>query len=380
MRPADLPEVKLDHLRVMTDATGILQHASFTVPRYAHGYCLDDNARALLLMALVHEDGTQDPKLVRELASRYLGFISYAFEPATGRFRNFMSYSRTWLEDRGSEDSQGRALWALAGYWGRSTDVGGKRVAAELFQSALLAVPAFSSPRAWAYTLLGFDEYFRAFRVNAHIEGILKLLSERLLDLYRRTSRPEFPWFEDRLTYCNARLPHALLVSAVWLNNDEMKEVGLRSLEFLVAQQRSTKGYFAPIGSNGFYVRGSSRADFDQQPVEACAMAAACLEAHHITGNAIWAQRARWAFNWFVGENHLELPLYDPVTGGCRDGLHSDRVNENQGAESSICFLSSLLEMRAADRDQVLTVKEWSEPARATVFAIEDSRHAPLVL
>lgn len=349
-RPVDLPELKLDHLRVMTDDTGILQHATFSVPRYADGYCLDDNARGLYLMALVEDAGTEDPQVLRGLASRYLGFMNYAFDQPNGRFRNFMSYSRNWLEDCGSEDSQGRSIWALGAVLGRSHDPSAKSLSEHLFRSALRAVPAFSSPRAWAYTLLGLDEYLRAFHHDEHVESILKLLSERLLNLGHRTSRPDFPWFEDRLTYCNARLPQALLVSGAWLKSEEMTAAGLRTLTFLVSEQCSAEGYFAPIGSNGFYVRGGPRAAFDQQPVEACGMVAACLEAARRTGDSAWAERARWAFNWFVGENQLKQPLYDPRTGGCRDGLHEDRVNENQGAESSLCFLTSLLEMRAEYR------------------------------
>jgi len=332
----------------MTDDTGILQHATFNVPRYTDGYCLDDNARALFVMALVEDAGTEDPKMVRALTSRYLGFMNYAFDQPSGRFRNFMSYSRNWMEDCGSEDSQGRSLWALGAILGRAQDPGAKSLSHHLFRSALHAVPVFSSPRAWAYTLLGLDEYLRAFHHDELAESIIKLLSERLLNLYRRTSTPEFPWFEDRLTYCNARLPQALLVSGAWLKSEEMTAAGLRSLTYLASEQFSAEGYFAPIGSNGFYVRGGLRAAFDQQPVEACGMISACLEAEHSTGDTSWLERARWAFNWYIGENQLKQPLYDPRTGGCRDGLHEDRVNENQGAESSLCFLSSLLELRAA--------------------------------
>jgi glycosyltransferase involved in cell wall biosynthesis len=352
-RPADLPELKLDHLRVMTDDTGILQHATFNVPNYAHGYCLDDNARALLVMARVEDAGTEDPKIVRALTSRYLGFINYAFDPSSGCFRNFMSYSRSWMEAVGSEDSHGRSLWALGTILGRSKDPGARSLSLHLFRSALGAVPDFSSPRSWAYTLLGLDEYLRAFHDDEHIESIMRLLSERLLKLYRDTSTSDFPWFEDRLTYCNARLSQALLVSGAWLRNDEMTAAGLQSLAFLISAQTSAEGYFAPIGSNGFYLRDSTRASFDQQPVEACGMISACLEAEHITGEALWAERARWAFNWFVGENHLKQGLYDPRTGGCRDGLHEDRVNENQGAESCLSFLSSLLEMRAVHSERL---------------------------
>jgi glycosyltransferase involved in cell wall biosynthesis len=348
-RRADLPELKLDHMRVLTDDTGILQHATFNVPRYSDGYCLDDNARALLVMAHVEEAGAEDPKVVRELTSRYLGFINYAFDQTPGRFRNFMSYERNWIEDCGSEDSHGRALWALGTLWRRSHDPGARSLAGQLFRTAVNATPTFSSPRAWAYTLLGIVEYLHSFDEGEHIDGILKLLAERLLSLYRRTSQTDFPWFEDRLTYCNARLPHALLVSGAWLKDEEMTSAGLRSLEFLISEEFSAEGYFSPIGSNGFYLRGALRADFDQQPIEACSMIAACLEAERTTCDASWAERARSAFNWFIGENQLKLPLYDPRTGGCRDGLHADRVNENQGAESCLCFLASLLEMRAAN-------------------------------
>jgi len=379
MRPADLPEVKLDHLRVMTDDTGILQHATFNVPRYADGYCLDDNARALLVMALVEEAGTEDPQVVRDLSSRYMGFIAFAFDHITGRFRNFMSYNRNWMEDCGSEDSHGRSLWALGAVLGRSKDPGCRSLAGQLFHSAVNAVSGFSSPRAWAYSLLGFDEYLRAFHRDPQVEDILKLLSERLLDLYRHTSRPGFEWFEDRLTYCNARLPHALLVSGAWMGNDEMIDVGLRSLTFLVSEQCSDAGYFAPIGSNGFYVRGGVKAAFDQQPIEACAMIAACLEAQHITGDTRWSDRARWVFNWFVGENQLKQALYDPRTGGCRDGLHEDRVNENQGAESSLSFMASLLEMRAAHHDHLRVAKERGEKELERAHAAHAVQSGPLL-
>jgi glycosyltransferase involved in cell wall biosynthesis len=347
-RPADLPEVKLDHMLVLTDDTGILQHATFNVPRYEDGYCLDDNARALLVMALVEDAGTEDRKLVRALMSRYMAFVSHAFNHGTGRFRNFMSFGRKWCEEFGSEDSQGRSLWALGTVVGRSANPGCKNAARQLFQSALIAVPGFSSPRAWAYALLGIDEYLRAFNGDAHTQAILKLISERLLDLYRRTRCHDFPWFEDRLTYCNARLPQALLVAGAWMEHTEMITAGLHSLAFLLSEQRSVTGYFAPIGTNGFYVRGGSKAVFDQQPVEACATIAACLAARRATGDPLWAEHARSAFTWFFGENLLKQALCDPSTGGCRDGLHADRVNENQGAESTLCFLLSLLEMRAS--------------------------------
>jgi glycosyltransferase involved in cell wall biosynthesis len=350
MRPAELPEINLEHLSLMTDHTGMLQHGLFSVPRYDDGYCLDDNARALLLTVLLEDQGTDEAKAVRALASRYLAFVSHAFDRESGRFRNFMSYSRRWLESYGSEDSHGRALWALGTVVGRSFDPGRQSLGGQLFHAALPTVSGFTSPRAWAYALLGIDEYLRAFEGDSNVQAVRKTLAERLIELFRKVSTNEWPWFEDRVTYCSTRLSQALLVSGSRMGNAEMTTAGSRSLEWLAEIQLSEDGYFAPIGSNGFYERGGRRASFDQQPVEAYAMVSACLEAERVTGDARWAEHARRAFSWFLGQNHLQRSLYDAATGGCRDGLHADRPNENQGAESTLSFLLALLEMRASDR------------------------------
>jgi glycosyltransferase involved in cell wall biosynthesis len=349
-RPAELPEINLEHLTLMTDHTGMLQHGSFSVPRYADGYCLDDNARALLLTVLLEDQGTEDGKAVRALASRYLAFVSHAFDREARRFRNLMSYARRWVEASGSEDSHGRALWALGTLVGRSVDPGRQSLGGQIFHAALPSVSDFTSPRAWAFALLGIDEYLRAFEGDSNVQSVRKALANRLLDLFRNVSTHEWPWFEDRVTYCSARLSQALIASGPWMEDEEMTTAGLRSLEWLAEIQSSQDGYFAPIGSNGFYERGGSKASFDQQPVEACAMVSACLAAQRVTGDGRWTVRARRAFSWFLGENHLQRSLYDATTGGCRDGLHPDRANENQGAESTLSFLLALLEMRSADR------------------------------
>ncbi|MGH7802875.1 MAG: hypothetical protein ACREQJ_00880 [Candidatus Binatia bacterium] len=333
----------------MTDETGLLQHAAFSVPRYEDGYCLDDNARALLLMAIVEDAGIEESRVVRGLASRYLAFVRHSFHPATRRFRNLMSYSRQWLEERGSEDSHGRAVWALGTVVGRSADPGRRTLGAELFHAALPSIAAFTSPRAWAFVLLGISEYLRAFQGDSQVQTLRQDLAERLLGLFRGTSRPDWPWFENRLTYCNAQLSQALIVCGSSMRQDEMTAVGLKSLEWLAAIQFSEEGYFTPIGSDGFYERGGRKARFDQQPVEAGAMVSACLEAARVTGDAAWSLRADSIFSWFIGQNHLQRSLYDETTGGCRDALHVDRANENQGAESTLAFLTALLEMRAAD-------------------------------
>jgi glycosyltransferase involved in cell wall biosynthesis len=346
---AALPEPNFEHLSLLTDQTGILQHCNFSVPSYADGYCLDDNARALLLTALVEDSGTSDPKLVRMLGTRYLAFVRHAFEPKTRRFRNFLSYGREWQEGVGSDDCHGRAMWALGAVIGRSTDPGRQSLAGWLFHAGLPAVVELTSPRAWAYTLLGIAEYLHAFSGDSHVQTVQRTLAARLLDLFRRASAPGWPWFEDSLTYCNARLPQALLVTSEWSDDKEMEAIGARTLEWLVGLQ-TTDDYFAPIGSNGFYPRGGQRARFDQQPVEAAATVSACLDARRITGDGRWFGRARRAFDWFLGQNELQRSLYDPATGACHDGLHADRINKNQGAESTLSFLLALFELSSSDR------------------------------
>jgi glycosyltransferase involved in cell wall biosynthesis len=361
-RPPIVPEVDLEHVQHMTDSTGILQHALFNVPSYDDGYCLDDNARALLLVTLLEDAGTDDAKSVRALSTRYLAFVNHAFDAPSGRFHNLMSYSRHWIDRCGSEDSHGRALWALGTVVGRSNEPDRQSLGGSLFQRALLEVTRFTSPRAWAYVLLGIDEYLRAFQGDSSVQAVRSALAERLLDMHGRVADAQWPWFEDRLTYCNARLSQALIVSGSRMENADMTSVGLRSLDWLSSLQTSEDGCFAPIGSNGFFVRGGTKADFDQQPVEACAMVSACLDAHRVTGHKRWTDRARRAFDWFFGHNVLKRSLYDPSTGGCRDGLHADRMNENQGAESTLSFLLALVEMRAADRVDVASSVPQESP------------------
>jgi hypothetical protein len=363
-RPVDLPELNLHHLRALTDDTGMLQHALFSVPRYEDGYCLDDNARALLLTTLLEDAGTDDWPMTRSLSSRYLAFVSHAFNKDSRRFRNFMAYSREWLEDRGSEDSHGRALWALGAVVGRSREPGRKRLAGELFHAALLAVLEFESPRAWAFALLGIHEYLRAFQGESGVEVLQKRLSERLLSRFQTDGGGDWPWCEDIVAYDNARLPQALIVSGNRLGHRDMVAAGLGSLQWLNELQSSEEGYFAPIGSNGFYPRHAERARFDQQPLEACATVSACLDAWRVTGDEKWAHEMWHAFSWFLGENQLRASLYDPTTGGCRDGLHPDRPNENQGAESTLSFLLALTEMSALDSE--IRLRDESVPALPT--------------
>ncbi|MAU00010.1 MAG: glycosyl transferase family 1 [Anaerolineaceae bacterium] len=349
-RPGELPPVKLDHLHRMTDDTGMIQHANFIVPNYAEGYSIDDNARALIVcMHLAELELGNGQSLA--LASRYLAFISYAFNQENGRFRNFMDYQRNWLEESGSDDSHGRTLWALGTVLGRSGTPALQSMAGWLFEQALPAILETTSPRAWAFTLIGIHEYLRRFDGDRRANQVRNELSGRLLALYQQNRSDEWRWYEAELSYCNAVLPQAMLMCGQWIPNKAMTEAGLDSLCWLAEQQMAdtAEGHFVPIGSNGFYARNGEKARFDQQPVEAQTMASACLEAYRSTGDKRWRTEARRAFEWFLGRNDLNLSLYDPATGGCRDGLHPDRPNENQGAESTLAFLQTLLELRLAE-------------------------------
>ena len=349
-RPYALPPLRLDHIVRMSDGTGIIQHATFNVPNFNEGYCTDDNARAFILCNLLGELGGRSPlESLDRLATSYLAFLSAAMNRETGRFRNFMSHGRQWLEDSGSEDSHARALWATGTGAGRSRNEGHQKLAAQLFERGMSVVKSFSSPRTWAFTLLGIHEYLRRFPGHPEVNALREVLTLRLIGLWKENATESWPWFEPSATYDNARLCQALLLSGQWMPHPEAMEIGLKSLSWLVSVQKSNKGYFRPIGSNGFYERDGAHADFDQQPVEAQAMVSACLEAFRATQDASWTSEVKRAFEWFLGRNDLGLPLYDSSSGGCSDGLHPDRVNENQGAESTLAFHLSLAEMTFAE-------------------------------
>jgi len=336
----------LAHLRALTDDTGLLQHAIYRIPRREEGYCVDDNARALLLVTLLAEDGWPE---AAALAPRFLAFVQHAFNPRHGRFRNFMGYGREWLEEAGSEDSHGRTLWALGTVAGRSREEGHRALATHLFRAALPAVSAFAFPRSWAYALLGLDEAIRAGDPGEGLDACGTLLADRLLAQYRAHRDDGWRWFEDEVTYCNARLPQALLRQGGRTGREELVAAGLEALGWLCEVQTDADGRFAPVGSEGFFPRGGVKAAYDQQPVEACATLSACLEAWSLSRAQPWLARAQAAFAWFLGGNPLGLPMADPG-GGCRDGLGPDRRNENQGAEATLSFLLAQVELGRAVR------------------------------
>lgn len=362
-----LPELKLSHVNALTDDTGMLQHAIFTIPNRAEGYTTDDNARALIFAVLLEQLGMDQPgmgKASRAVSAnpdwpfRYLAFLEHAFNPEKKRFRNFFGYDRRWMEDQGSEDSHGRALWALGTLLARSANHGLRGAAGRLFEFSLPAVIEFHSPRACAYALLGIQEYLASYPGDRDAQRVRFALGRRLLNMYESIRRPDWKWCEDVLAYGNARLPQAMLLVGSACGDDRMLSAGLESLDWLMETQRcETNGHFVPIGSQGFYHQGGEKARFDQQPIEAAGAVSACLQAYRVTGDRRWRNEAWSVFNWFLGDNDLQLPLYDSVTGGCRDGLHPDRANENQGAESTLSFLMALLEMRSLQESEPTEIR-----------------------
>lgn len=343
-----LIQPRTDHFLAMCDDTGIFQHALRCVPDRAHGYCTDDNARALLLACALDAPG--ETPLPDGVSMRFASFLQHAWNPAIRRFRNFMSFDRRWLEECGSEDSHGRALWAL-GEAARSSAVEGRRRwASDLFEQAQTPVEAFTSPRAWAFALLGLDGYCAVHPEAVEARRLRLVLADRLLSLLMAVESHDWIWFEEGLSYDNARLCQALLVTSAATGRAAYAEAGQRSLRWLSTLQTNAAGQFRPVGTAGFGERRVQPRAFDQQPVEAAATIAACLAACRLSPDEEWRAIASKAFAWFMGANDLSAPLVIQETGGCRDGLHPDRANENQGAESVLSYLLGLSEMRLMTR------------------------------
>lgn len=355
--PEELPEIDLRHLRLMTDGTGLLQHCEYATPDRRHGYCTDDNARALMVAAMYWHQ-THDEQIM-PLLHRYLGFVSHAFDYKSRRFRNFMDYDRSWAEEVGSEDAHARALHALGTTVGLCRQEPLVGLAKRLFEWARPVVDIFTSPRAWAYTILGIHAYLRRFSGDSDARRLWGTLAQRLYEHFANNMTDQWPWCEESLSYVNAVLPHALLASGKWLGRRDMIDAGRRALDWLIEIQTCPDGHFSFVGTEGWFPRGGTKARFDQQPIEAKTMITACVEANFVLGEMSYLEQARRCLNWFLGENDLGMPLYDFATGGCRDGLHPDRVNQNQGAESTLSWLLSLLVIQETQAQQAL-----GEPAK----------------
>ncbi len=335
------PRIDLRHLVTLTDETGIIQHALGPVPNRREGYCVDDNARALLVCARVSKLKPTTPQL-ETLSHIYLSFLHHSWNTEKARFRNFMSYDRRWLDEEGSEDSHGRAVWGLGEWVASSGPTELRRIGLFMLEESLPAIYEFTSPRAWAYTLLGLSKESSPLSGETNSRALMKELSNRLANLYELNKTQGWRWFEDYASYDNARLCQAMLMAGRELDENQYIEIGLESLEWLVACQIGADGTFSPVGSDALWQRERAKPLFDQQPLEAWATVDACLEAATIGNSTFWTAQAKLAMDWYLGRNCLRQSVIDSRTGGCRDGIHVDRLNDNQGAESSISYLGAV--------------------------------------
>lgn len=358
-RVEELPELDLRHLLALTDDTGILQHARHTTPDRRHGYCLDDNGRGLVVCALYSK--LYRTRELERLAHVYLSYVWHAFNEETGRSRSLMSFERCWLDTVGSEDSHGRALWGLGMMATHATSEGLRDSSVNLFQNAVKATEAFTSPRAWAYSLLGMHAYLEHYGGDAGVRRLRHILADRLHELFRRHAGPDWDWCEPTLTYANGALAHALILAGQWIPNGEMRDQGMRSLRWLCEVQQGDRGQFSPVGNRGWYPRGGVKARFDQQPLEASLMVLACAEAYRATLDEHWLAESRRTLEWFLGRNDLEVPIFDFSSGGCFDGLTPDGPNANRGAESTVAWLIALLTFLGQVERQALAVKGQEE-------------------
>ncbi|MGC9452515.1 MAG: glycosyltransferase [Oceanipulchritudo sp.] len=369
MAPRELPQPKLDHIIRLSDDVGILQHAKYIVPDRYHGYCTDDNARALIAVLMAREM-IPNSDAVTNLACTYISFLHHAFNEETGRFRNFMGYDRRWLEEVGSEDSHGRAVWGLgeAVALAESADI--RDAARAVFERALPALAEFTFPRTWSFALGGIHAYLTRYSGDSEVRRVRETLADKLFEKYKQNATDEWPWIEDRLTYANGKIAQALILCGRHMDRAEMLQAGLQSLKWLMTVQTDPKGHFVPVGNNGWYPKQGTKARFDQQPIEALDMIEACREAYEATNDSKWVSHAQRCLEWFLGRNDLNAPLYNHKTGGCCDGLNADGPNRNQGAESTlVCFLSMLhlnrmrssqIAVEAAAEETVISQEEQS--------------------
>lgn len=330
---------QLSAIKRMSDSCGIYQHGVFGVPDRPHGYCIDDVARALIFMQWSRKAGPHDPSL-DELETTYAAFINHAWNQDAQQFRNFMSFERTWKEDAGSPDSNGRAFWAIGETLAGASNIHIKRWAEHMAEKTAPAILTLAPTRAKAFSILGASAILRSMPHHERARTILYRFGHDLNSMFERESDDQWRWLEDSLTYDNARLPQALILAGDALDDQRMLQNGLSALEWLCAMQTAPAGHFRPIGNEGFARRNEVSAQFHQQPLEAAATIDACMAAWRCTRNSNWLNNAAQAYDWFFGGNDLGINLADD-SGGCFDGLHGGGVNLNQGAESILALQMS---------------------------------------
>ncbi|UCG16463.1 MAG: glycosyltransferase, partial [Phycisphaerales bacterium] len=364
-----LPEVRLSILLTMTDDVGILQHCVYATPDRRHGYTTDDNARAVIVasMAWAH---FQDERVLAPLQT-YLAFLNHARPGGGGRFRNFMSYDHCWLETDWSDDCQGRAQWALGYLIAHAPHKSMRLLAEDLFRLSLGNFESIASPRAWAFAILGLYYYLREVPDDRAAHAALKTLAKRLKTAFQESETADWPWCEDVVTYDNARVPQALILAGLALDDESLTQRGLRVLTWLLKVQTADEGHLSVIGTDGWLRRGGGRARYDQQPLEAAALIEACKAAHRATVEEEWLIEMRRCFAWYLGQNDAGVSLIEFKSHGCHDGLTRGGVNQNFGAESCVSWLLSLLTMHE--------MQPGEAPDRSWESAVANGELGPLL-
>lgn len=337
----DLPPLKMDFLRSLTDDTGLLQHAKFATPKRREGYTTDDNARALIACIKYHQiyDGSETGKLI----DVYLSFL-FHMQRSDGRLHNHLSYNRQFMDRIGSEDCMGRALWACGYTMSSNLPVDKRLISKEIFDKGFSWVPSFKSLRSRAFAILGLCHYHKAHPQDQNVIPNMKALADQLLSNYEHESSSDWRWFESYLTYANSRLPQAFFEAYKITNIEKYRQIAKESFDFILGVQM-IDDKFVPIGNNGWYKKSGERAMYDQQSIEASCTVEAALAAFRVTGDEKYLRTAQTVFGWFLGKNSHGVLVYNPETGGCHDGITPRGLSLNQGAEATVSYLMARLEM-----------------------------------
>jgi hypothetical protein len=346
----NLPQINLDHLKTLTDDTGVLQHAKYSTPKRSEGYTTDDNARALIVCTRYHQLHCNHE--TEKLIDVYLSFLLH-MQRLDGKIRNLLSYARHFQDNVGSEDCMGRVLWACGYIMNSNLSVEKKHLSKEIFDKVFKWVSNFKSLRSIAYTILGLQHCQKAFPRDKNLSLNMRTLADNLCEIYQHTSSPDWQWFEPYLTYANARLPQALFEAYIANKDATYLKVGENTLNFLIKEQIMEDKLF-PIGNKSKYMKNGEKVLYDQQPLEAECMVQAATTAFRVTLKEKYRKAAHIAFNWFLGNNSQNLEVYNPKTGGCYDGITPHGVNLNQGAESTICYLLARLEIENLEFTETL--------------------------
>ncbi len=359
-----LPEVDLRHLRNLTDDTGILEHATYTIPNRRHGYTTDDNARALIV-AIKNWRLFKDDSIL-SLFNIYSAYLLYALDRVNGKVRNRLSYDKRWIKESESEDSCGRTVWAAGQLVSEAPNDSLANLGTEIFHQSFNLANNFTSPRAWAFSILGGVSYLKQFVGDRNAKLTCHKLGKKLLELFKNNISEGWVWGEDIVSYENARLPQALIAFGRFYDNKEASSIGVKSLKWLLKVQTASKeSHLTIIGNDGWYTRKGKKAKFDQQPVEAAALIDALYEAYLATGDTYFIKKIDWIYSWFLGNNDLGATLYDFKSGGCRDGLQSFGLNKNEGAESLLSWLMALHRMHEISRKSAYKSKEEIESSNS---------------